>query len=434
MSDCGFKYIDGRLACENIPVSEIAELYGTPSYLYSADVLLKRFSNFRDAFSEFDPLICFSVKSLSNLSVLRLLADKGSGFDIVSAGELYRVIKSGGDPKKAVFAGVGKTADEIQFALKHNVHTFNVESESELKLIEKVAAAMDKVADVALRVNPDVDANTHVKTTTGKKENKFGIGIEIAHQLAAYVDKKSESLKLRGFHLHLGSPIYDSGPYVKALTKISDFINTLEAEDIKIDTLNLGGGFCMSYTGEAVPAPEEYAADLRPLLSKLNLKLILEPGRHIAAPAGILLTKALYLKTTEAGKHFLIVDAAMNDLLRPALYDAFHRIWPVNSAKGMPEIILPDVRSYADFETEIYDVVGPVCESGDCMAKDRPLPQLAEGEILAIYDTGAYGQTMSSNYNGRPKAPEIIIKDGQIVLASKRESYDDMLKREEITI
>ncbi len=433
MDNSGFQYIDGHLHCDGIPVTDIAEEHGTPCFIYSKSTLLNRLNSFRNAFSKHDPLICFSVKSLANLSILRLIDKEDCGFDIVSGGELYRVLQAGGAPGKTVFAGVGKTEEEIKFALKHQVHMFNVESESEMRLIAHAAAETGHTAAVAIRVNPDVDARTHEKTTTGKKENKFGIDPETALELA----KETRSMPgviLKGLHMHLGSPIYDTQPYVDGLKKIIEFKKLLEHDGLIIDTLNIGGGYCMSYTGREVLSPQDYADAIGPILTEAGADLILEPGRHIAAPSGILLTKTIHTKETGSGKKFIIVDAAMNNLLRPTLYDAFHRIWPADSPTGMPEVIDPeDSDNMRNFDTERVDVVGPVCESGDCLAKDRRLPALKTGDLLSIYDAGAYGQTMSSNYNGRPKAPEVITNGGSFVLISKRESYKDLIAGEELT-
>ncbi len=427
----GLKYINGRLHCDGAAVADIADKYGTPCYIYSKETLLDRLKKLRKAFAEHDPLICFSVKSLSNLSILKLLAEQGCGFDIVSGGELYRVLKAGGDPAKTVFAGVGKTAGEIEFALRHKVFMFNVESKSEMRLIERVAKENGRRADVAIRINPDVDARTHEKTTTGKKENKFGIGFAEAFDLAVETEKMT-SVNLRGLHIHLGSPIYKAEPYLAGVKRLAEFKEKLREKEIKIDTINLGGGYCASYTGEKVLPPKKYAETVGPELNKLKSRLVLEPGRYIAAPSGVLLAKVIYRKENSEGKRFVVIDAAMNDQLRPALYGAFHRIWPAESPKGMPEIIRPADEKYDDFTTEKVDIVGPVCESCDCMAKDRPIPHTQEGELIAIFDTGAYGFTMSSNYNGRPKAAEVLVVNCTPVLVSRRETYRDLIAHEEL--
>ncbi len=432
MSDRGFNYIKGRLCCDGVPVSNIAEKYGTPCYLYSSATLLDRLSDFQRAFAAHSPLICFSVKSLANLSILKLLAGKGCGFDVVSGGELYRVLRAGGDASKTVFAGVGKTAGEIEFALHHNVHMFNVESAGEMRLIAKLAAEKGCIADVAIRINPDIDAKTHKKTTTGRKENKFGIGLSKALEVASETTDMP-SVNLCGLHVHLGSPIYSPDPYREGLKTLAGFVEKLRGKRIKITTINLGGGYCMSYTGEKVPPPESYAEALDPELNELKINLILEPGRHIAAPAGVLLARVIYRKENDDGKKFVIIDGAMNDLLRPALYGAFHRIWPAESRDKMPGVMKPgdDAAEGSDFEK--VDIVGPVCESCDCMAKERPLPRVGEGDLLAIFDAGAYGYTMSSNYNGRTRAAEVLVCDQKPLLVGRRETYQDLVAREDLT-
>jgi diaminopimelate decarboxylase len=392
-------------------------------------VLEQRFKGLRDAFGEFDPLVCFSVKSLANTAILRLLGEMGSGFDVVSGGELYRVCQAGSDPNRVVYAGVGKTPGEIEYALEAGIYMFNVESKPELELVNKVASGRDTVADVALRVNPDVDPNTHAKTTTGKKENKFGISVPMAEELGRAA-LSMPGINLLGLHVHLGSPIYSTAPYIKALEKIASLKASLEEMGCMINVLNIGGGFCMSYTGAAVTPPAEYADAMRPLLTDLDCNLLIEPGRHIAAPAGILAMEVVYRKETDHGKVFIICDGGMNDMLRPALYEAFHRIWPVKSKNGMPPVIEADRGDYPGFETEKVDVVGPVCESSDCFAKDRALPRMAAGETLAVFDAGAYGHTMSSQYNGRPRPPEVLVAGDDVELIRKRESYADLVRGE----
>ncbi len=428
-SDGGFTYIDGQLCCDGVPADDIVAEYGTPSYLYSSEVLLRRFRRLKQAFQQWDPLLCFSVKCLGNLSVLRMLSEAGSGFDVVSGGELYRVIQAGGDAARVVFAGAGKTSDEIEYALDAGVHMFNVESAAEMRAINRIAAERGLVAEVAVRVNPDVDAQTHAKTTTGKKENKFGIGIPPVRRLAREV-LEMEGVALRGLHLHLGSPIYSTDPYVRALRKIRDLRVELQEEGHRIDTVNVGGGYCMSYTGEEVIGPDDYAGAMAPILDKMGCKVIIEPGRHIAAPAGVLLTQVTYVKERDYGKKFVICDGGMNDLMRPTLYDAYHRIWPTRS-DGMPEVMDPEAEGYEGYTTEVVDVVGPVCESGDYFAKARPLPELVESDVLAVFDTGAYGFTMSSNYNAQPRAAEVMVQDGESHLVRRRESYSNLLGSEQ---
>jgi len=427
----GFHYIDGRLHCDGVPADEIAERFGTPCYVYSAGTLCERYRRISEAFSAWDTLVCFSVKSLANLSVLALLSEQGSGFDVVSGGELHRVLEAGGDPGKTVFAGVGKTAHEIQFALRSGVRMLNVESQAELRAIATVAQRLGVRARVALRVNPDVDPNTHEKTTTGRKENKFGLDVPTARRLAEE-SASMEQVELRGLHVHLGSPIYSPEPYRRALQVLASLLGELREKGLALDTVNLGGGFCISYTGEAVAEPVDYAAAVEDILEKTRCHVIIEPGRYIAGPSGVLLMRVIYRKETAHGKRFLICDGAMNDLLRPTLYGAFHRIWPVRSEAGMPAVMRPQEEDYEGFDTEVVDVVGPVCESGDFLARARPLPPVQEGEVLAVFDAGAYGFTMSSNYNARPRSAEVLVADGQPRLVRRRESYEELLDAERL--
>lgn len=425
----GFRYIDGHLHCDGVPVRDVVARHGTPCYLYSGGVLRQRFERIREAFGRWDPLVCFSVKSLGNLSVLKLLGEAGSGFDVVSGGELYRVIEAGGDPSLAVYAGVGKTRPEIEYALEAGVHMFNVESAAEMRAINEVATELGCTAPVAIRVNPDVDPRTHAKTTTGKKENKFGISIPAAHRLGVET-KEMPGVVLHALHVHLGSPIYSADPYVEALKKVVKLRRELAGEGAPTEAVNLGGGYCMSYTGEPVIGPQEYAEAVGPILEKMECRVIIEPGRHISAPAGILLVGVTYRKQREYGKKFVITDGGMNDLMRPTLYEAFHRIWPADSARGMPKVMKPDACGYDGFETEIVDVVGPICESGDYLAKDRALPPVDEGEVLAVFDAGAYGFTMSSTYNAQPRPPEVLVREGAPHPARGRETYEDLVRSE----
>jgi len=426
----GFRYIDGVLHCDGVSAERIAERFGTPCYVYCGGVLCGRYAEIRDAFAPWDALVCFSVKSLSNLAVLRLLASEGSGFDVVSGGELYRVLRAGGDPARTVYAGVGKTAAEIEYALRSGVAMFNVESRGELRAIDRVARAVGRSAALAIRVNPDIDPNTHEKTTTGKKENKFGIGAQGVREAAAEA-ASLPGVELRGLHVHLGSPIYSPEPYRLALQKILELREQLHEAGCCIDVINIGGGYCISYTGEKVPCADDYARALEVLLEKLGCEVIIEPGRYISGPSGVLLVRVLYRKESEHGKKFIICDAGMNDLVRPTLYEAFHRIWPVRSPGGMPEVMRPNERRYGGFDTELVDVVGPVCESGDFVAQDRPLPPVQEGDLLAVFDAGAYGFTMSSNYNARPRAAEVLVREGEAALARQRETYEDLLRGEQ---
>jgi diaminopimelate decarboxylase len=431
-SHAGFHYIDGQLHCDGVPAAELAERFGTPCYVYSGSLLKERYARIRDAFAAWEPQVCFSVKSLGNLAVLRLLAEQGSGFDVVSGGELYRVLQAGGEAADTVYAGVGKTASEIEYALESGVGIFNVESTGEMHGIAAAARKARRIAQVAVRVNPDIDPGTHEKTTTGKKENKFGVGVPEALKLAR-ATASMDDVRLRGLHVHLGSPIYSPGPYVEALQKLSDLYGELRSAGLELDLVNLGGGYPMSYTGEAVPAPEEYAEAMAPLVDALECRLIIEPGRYISAPSGVFLTRVLYRKGREGGKRFLICDGGMNDLLRPTLYDAFHRVWPVAHPEGMPQVMRPEQDHLEGFATEPVDVVGPVCESGDFLARHRAMPPVQVGQVLAVFDAGAYGFTMSSNYNARPRPPEVLLREGNPLLARWRETYEDLLTGESTT-
>ena len=429
-----FSYRNNELLCEQVKVKEIIEKANTPTYIYSKNSILNHFAEIRDAFAGASPLICFSVKSNSNLSICKLLADAGSGFDVVSGGELYRALKAGASPDKIVFAGVGKTSEEITYALENNIFMFNVESQAELSNINGIANGLNKTAGIALRINPDVapGAKTHAKTTTGKKENKFGMDFVIAEQLIKDI-ANYKNIDLNGIHVHLGSPIYEPEPYVLALRKVAEFLeNTLEAKDRqRIEYINIGGGYCISYTGEKVKRPSDFAAEIIPIIKKLGCKLIMEPGRFIMGNAGILVSKVIYTKTSTAGKKHIICDAAMNDLARPSLYDAFHRTWPVDTEVTMPKVEVPDKKPDTNGELEIVDIVGPVCESSDVFAKARWFPRVQEGDLIAIFSAGAYGFTMSSSYNSRPRVCEILVDGDNTTTLRKRETYEDLIANEE---
>jgi diaminopimelate decarboxylase len=405
-----FHYRQGELHCEETAVADLAERWGTPLYVYSRSCLVERYRAIRDAFAARRALVCFSVKSCPNLSILRLLAAEGAGFDVVSGGELQRVLAAGGNPERVVFAGVGKTPEEIDSALRQGILMFNVESRAELEAISAVAARLDRRASVAIRVNPDVDAHAHEKTTTGKKDTKFGIGID------AVADLTREAvgwpgLAVRGVHVHLGS-----------------LIEQMREAGAPVDSLNMGGGFCISYTGQEVVGPREYAAAVDSRLEKSGCPvIIIEPGRYIAGSSAALLTRVVYRKEAVTGKRFLVCDAAMNDLIRPTLYGAFHRIWPVRSAEGMPEVITPAGDDPGGLTFETVDVVGPVCETGDFLARARALPRVEAGELLAVFDAGAYGFAMSSNYNARPRAAEALVDGAEGCLIRRRETFEDMI-------
>lgn len=418
-----FPYINHELYCEDVPVSRLATEFDTPLWIYSKAYLLHQLGQIQQAFAAVDPVLCYSVKANSNLTILKTMAEAGSSFDVVSGGELYRVKAAGADTSKVVFAGVGKTDDEIRFALESQILMFDVESEAELDAISAVAKSMNVVGPVALRLNPDIDAKTHSKTTTGKKGNKFGMDIERFQELAAKV-LHDPHLKLTGIHMHLGSPILTTDPYAAAAKKAIDVVRGLRANGHEIDWINLGGGFGISYrTDEALPA-QAYADVIVPAVKEAGCRLALEPGRFICGNAGILVSKVVYTKQ-EGGKTFVIGDAAMNDLVRPAMYDSFHRIWPVKPAVPMP----------LNLETEIegcskVDIVGPVCESGDCFAKDRQFPPVQRGDLIAIFSAGAYGTAMSSNYNSRPRGCEVMVDGGKVTEIRRRETYADLIAHE----
>lgn len=427
--DMPFRYRSGELHCEGVPASRLAAVHGTPCYAYSAGAFLSRYRAIRDAFAASQPLVCFSVKSCANLSILRLLAREGSGFDIVSGGELYRALRAGADPAGIVFAGAGKTESEIRYALGEGIDMFNVESAPELRQLDRVARQMGTVADCALRVNPDVEPNTHQKTTTGKGGTKFGIGIARAEELARRA-LDWPGVAVRGVHMHLGSPICSTEPYVDALQKLVAVVERLRSQGTRIDSLNVGGGFCISYTGGPVLEPADYARAMQPYLEKLNCRVIIEPGRYIAGNSAVLLTQVIYRKETEFAKRFLICDAAMNDLIRPTLYGAYQRIWPAQCGPAMPDVMRPEDKGFEGIETELVDVVGPVCETGDYLALERPLPRVEAGALLAVFDAGAYGFTMSSNYNGRPRAAEVLVHEDEHRLIRRRETWEDLVEPE----
>ena len=418
-----FHYQNDELYCEEIPVAELAAQYGTPLWVYSKRTLLHHFNQIKTSFAAVDPVICYSVKANSNLAILKTMQEAGSSFDVVSGGELYRVMRAGADTTRVVFAGVGKTDEEIRFALEKQVLMFNVESEAELDAIAAVAAEMGVVAPVALRLNPDIDARTHAKTTTGKKGNKFGMDIERARELADKV-LSIRHLALRGLHMHLGSPILTVEPYAEAVVKAGDVIRELREKGHEINWINFGGGFGIHYRKqEALPA-SAFAEVIVPGVQAAKCRLALEPGRFIVGNSGVLVSKVIYTKR-EGGKLFIIQDAAMNDLVRPAMYDAFHRIWPVHPAVAPP----------ADYEVEIpgceaADVVGPVCESGDYLAKNRWLPPVKRGDLMCTFSAGAYGTAMSSNYNSRPRGAEVMVDGKSHRLIRRRETYEDLVAPE----
>jgi len=421
-----FPYRDGRLYCEDRSVSDLADRYGTPLYVYSQAAIVGGLRSLQTAFAELNPLVCYSVKANSNLSILKVMAESGSGFDVVSGGELYRVENAGGDPGRAVFAGVGKTDEEIAAGLKAGVLMFNVESEAELDAIVRVAKAMGTVAPLALRVNPDVDPKTHRYISTGKKESKFGMDIDRSLALGQAI-KGNPHVTMIGVHMHIGSQITTTDPYAGASGKAVTLIGQFREMGHPIAWFNMGGGFGINYKGREAKAVEEFAKVVVPAIRPTGCRLAMEPGRVIAGNSGILVSRVLYTKQS-GEKRFLIQDAAMNDLIRPALYESFHRIWPVNVPPGLPAP--PEDYEAAIAGTEPWDVVGPVCESGDFLAKDRALPRLDRGDLLVIFSAGAYGMVMASNYNTRPRAAEILVDGTSARLARRRETYEDLVEQE----
>lgn len=408
-----FQYKNNVLYCEDIKVQDIAKKVGTPFYLYSRKTLLDHFRKIRNAFREIEPLICFSMKSNSNLSVCKALLNEGAGLDIVSGGELYKAMKIGADPKKIVYASVGKKKEEIEEAVRRGILMFNVESIPELSLINAVAGKLSKTVDIAIRVNPDVSPDTHRHISTGAKETKFGVDLKSAESIFDGSNRYPH-LNITGLHLHIGSQITEAAPYLKAIKKVYSFIKSAR---IDVRTLNIGGGLGIIYSREKPQTAKEFADAVMPLLKKSGLKIILEPGRFIAGNSGILVTSVLYVKKTPF-KKFVIVDAGMNDLIRPSLYDAYHEIMPVVRRPGMA--------------SEAVDVVGPICESGDFMARDRRLQEQRPGDILAVMSAGAYGFSMASNYNSRPRPCEVMVAAGKFYTVRQREKYEDLIKGETI--
>jgi diaminopimelate decarboxylase len=413
-----FHYKTRQLFCEEVPLGQVAEEVGTPLYLYSCNSLIDGYREVCHAFSKLSPLICYSLKANANLTLCRILVTEGAGADIISGGELYKALQAGFPPQKIVFAGPGKNEEEIKYALKENIFMFNVESPGELRLIEKLSRQLNQTARISLRINPDVDAKTHRYITTGKRENKFGLDFDEAEKLYPQI-KKSPLLEPVGIHFHLGSQITSLQPYLKALEKILDFLELLKEKGMNLKYVDMGGGFGMSYEEGKLPLNiKDLAEKIYSLIKKTGAKLILEPGRFLVGPAGVLITQVLY-KKNRGKKRFVIVDAGMNDLIRPSLYGAYHQIKKLKEPQeaGSPEVV---------------DVVGPVCESGDFFARERPLPQIKEGEYLAIMDTGAYCFSMSLTYNARPRPAEVLVKKDRWWIIRAREIYEDLVKDESI--
>jgi diaminopimelate decarboxylase len=411
-----FIYKNGELYCEGVPVSTIAQRVGTPFYCYSSNTLANHYRAFDQAFAGVPNVICFALKSNSNGAVLRVLGKEGAGADIVSGGELFRALRAGIDPKKIVYAGVGKRRDEIEYAIKVGILMFNVESGEELIAIDRAAKEMHAKARIALRVNPNIDPKTHAYISTGLKENKFGIPIEEAleyYQIA----RGLSNIEVVGVHQHIGSQITEVQPFIDALEKLVGFVKELRAAGMDITHINIGGGIGITYKDETPPLPKEVAAAIKPMLKASGCTIVMEPGRALVGNAGILVTRALYRKDS-GEKKFLIVDAGMNDLIRPSLYDAYHDIKP---------LVEPSSPKH-----ETYDVVGPICESGDFLAKDRSLPVIKPGECLAVLGAGAYGFSMSSNYNSRPRAAEVIVRGNDYFVVRERETYSELVKGEKV--
>ena len=412
-----FSYQHGQLHAESVALADIAASTGTPAYIYSRATLTRHYQAFENALDGIPHLICYAVKANSNLAVLNVLARLGAGFDIVSGGELERVLRAGGDPEKVVFSGVGKSTAEIRAGLRAGIKCFNVESAEELERISAIAGKLNLRAPVSLRVNPDVDPKTHPYISTGLKENKFGIPVDEAYALYTKAHDEYPMLDLVGIDCHIGSQLTEISPLIEALDRVLDIVEKLTAAGVQLKHLDIGGGLGISYHNETPPLPEEYVLALRQRLEQRNmtgLALILEPGRAIAGNAGILLTRVEYLKRTP-GHNFAVVDAAMNDLMRPALYDAWQEVVPV----------LPR----SSDSNKVWDVVGPVCETGDTLAKQREL-SLQEGDLLAIRSSGAYGFSMSSNYNTRPRPPEVMVDGEEMHIIRRRENMDDLMATE----
>jgi len=422
-----FVYRNDELYCEDVPVSRIADAVGTPTYIYSSATLRNHYQRIASAFADLNPIICFSIKSCQNTHIVRLLTDLGAGMDVVSGGELYRALKGGADPAKIVYASVGKTDQEIKEALDAKIGWFNIESEAELANIIAIAKQRNQQTRAALRVNPDVDPKTHRHTSTGKKETKFGVDIERARKVFNELGR-NDYVKLTGIHLHIGSPVYTVEPYIEAINKALVLIEDLRKDGFTIDTLDIGGGFGADYKGGETPEFSTYADQIVPLLHDQGLQVILEPGRSITCNAGILLARTSYIKQG-GDKQFVITDAAMSDLIRPALYDAYHFIWPVNPGRQYIPAHRGDNLSL-DGMVKV-DIVGAVCETVDYLARDRKLPPIKRGDLIAVFSAGAYGFVMASHYNSRPNAAEILVEGKTFRTIRQRESYADLVAAEQ---
>jgi len=410
-----FVYKNDNLYCEDVSVSHVAEQIGTPFYLYSYSTIERHFRVFENAFNGLDHLTCFSVKSNSNLAILRLLASEGGGADIVSGGELFRAMRAGITPDKTVYSGVGKTPEDIEMALKSDIFMFNVESDQELQTLNKVAGDIGCKATIAIRVNPDIESKTHPYVVTGSSENKFGIPIE--DSISAYaLAKHLKNIDVKGISCHIGSQLTEIDPFIEALQKLKELSKELKKMGLDIKFLNVGGGLGITYSDEKPPHPQEYARALKEAIGDNSITLILEPGRVITGNAGILVTRVLYTKSTK-NKRFVIVDAGMNDLIRPALYNSFHAVQPVKITHSE---MLP------------ADLVGPICETGDFLAKDRKMPPFKPGDLVAVMSAGAYSFSMASNYNSRPRPAEVMVKENLFSIIRSRETYENLISGEVI--
>ena len=410
-----FHYHDNILCGERVRLDELAAGVGTPCYVYSRKTMVDHLHKIQRAFADIDPLICYAMKANGNLAVVRTLVKEGAGVDIVSKGELLKALKAGADPKKIVFASVGKTDDEILTAIKKGILLFNVESRPELERINTLAGVLRRKVDVALRINPDVEAPTHDFISTGTLKKKFGIDLESARQIIA-AQRAFQNLNIAGLHMHIGSQITQAQPFVTALTRVAGFIEALRREGLTIRYLDIGGGWGIIYKDEKPQTAAAFAKAVKPILKRVGAKVIMEPGRFIMGNAGVLLTRVLYLKDN-GFKKFLIVDAGMNDLIRPSLYGAYHDIKPVVKVRR---------------KTVVVDVVGPICESGDYLGLERRLPVMKPGEVLAVMSAGAYGFVMASNYNIRPRPPEVLINGDSFAVVRRRERYEDLWRLESL--
>jgi len=440
-----FHYRDGHLFCEEFDVAVAAERFGTPLYLYSAGTILDHYGRLNEALAGLDHLVCYAVKANSNRAILRLLRDAGAGFDIVSGGELFRALKGGADSRKCTFAGVGKSRKEIEYALEQGVYSFNIESEAELDYINQIASAKNQRAPIALRVNPDVEAQTHQYISTGKSENKFGIALERAAQVYERASKMP-AITIRGVQTHIGSQITEAAPFVAAIEKLAPLVSELKSK-YAIEFFSVGGGLGIAYESSIASGSgdwwtsqrshlltiQQYVDAILPPLTRLGLRILLEPGRLLVGNAGILLTRVRYIKET-ARKKFAIIDAGMNDLIRPALYGSYHEIVPVERLGGtgsVPSKLRKDDTEVVPPSTGVkIDIVGPVCESGDFFAQDREMPELRAGDLLAVMSAGAYGFVMASNYNSRPLPAEALVRGDKVALIRKRQTIEDLVRGE----